>query len=332
MFLNDNLVETVYMLQLPGYEDKTDVLVTTVIVWSQAGSSCLLYLLVYVDDILVMGSDSACVSSLVTKMGIEFKISHTRPPSFLKCVYMVDCKTLVTLVSLARVDESTTVSYADPTQYRSLARVLQYLTITRPDLSFAVNRLCQHMHAPTTAHWLMFKHVLRYVKGTLNLGLRIYWAGDQQCIVARSSTETEYKALADVFVEQCIVARSSTETEYKALADVFVEQCIVARSSTETEYKALADVFVEQCIVARSSTETEYKALVDVFVEHVEIDYHFVRDKVVKKELQVHFISMKEQLTDIFAKALSGSRFVLLQDKLNVDGLLLLNFVLEGEC
>ncbi|XP_019161174.1 PREDICTED: uncharacterized protein LOC109157790 [Ipomoea nil] len=110
-----------------------------------------------------MGSDSACENGLVAKMGSEFKIRDMGRLSFflgietipvddglllsqqhymkdiLKRAGMVDCKALVTPVSLTRVDDGVVIPYADLTQYRSLAGALQYLTVTRPD-SFAVNR------------------------------------------------------------------------------------------------------------------------------------------------------------------------------------------------
>jgi hypothetical protein len=41
---------------------------------------------------------------------------------------------------------------------------LQYLTFTRPDICFAVNRVCQFMHAPTDSHWAPVKRILRYLK------------------------------------------------------------------------------------------------------------------------------------------------------------------------
>lgn len=231
-FLNEYLSEIVYMLQPPGYEDKSypthvctlprslyglkqapralftrlhDYLVsvgfcpskTDVSLFICSTDAVQLYLLVYVDDILVMGSDSARVDNLVARMGREFKVRDISRPSFflgiatvqhgdglllsqrrcmndiLKRAGMVDCKPLATPVSLVHPSKDSVVPYADPTQYRSLAGALQYLTVTRPDLAFAVNRLCQHMHAPTTVHWGMLKRVLLYVKGTINYGLGI---------------------------------------------------------------------------------------------------------------------------------------------------------------
>lgn len=57
---------------------------------------------------------------------------------------------------------------SDPTSYRRITGALQYLTLTRPDLLFAVNLACQHMHQPTEANFVALKHFLRYIKGTLS--------------------------------------------------------------------------------------------------------------------------------------------------------------------
>ena len=50
---------------------------------------------------------------------------------------------------------------------------MQYLTLTKPDISFAVNKVCHFLHAPTTVHWGAVKHILRYIHGTSKLGLHI---------------------------------------------------------------------------------------------------------------------------------------------------------------
>ncbi|XP_019193723.1 PREDICTED: uncharacterized protein LOC109187824 [Ipomoea nil] len=89
--------------------------------------------------------------------------------------------------------------YDDPTQYMSLVGALQYLTITQSDLSFAVNQLCQHMHAPTVSHWEQLKRVLRYVKGTTSFSLRI-----------RKSESTELHAFSDSDWVDCPEDRKST--------------------------------------------------------------------------------------------------------------------------
>ena len=61
--------------------------------------------------------------------------------------------------------------FDDPSLYRSLVGALQYLTITRPDISHAVSVVSQFMHKPSTSYFQAIKRILRYVKGTLRFGL-----------------------------------------------------------------------------------------------------------------------------------------------------------------
>lgn len=60
---------------------------------------------------------------------------------------------------------------SDPRTYRSIAKALQYLTFTRPDISFSVNQVCQFMRLPLATHFAAVKRILRYRKGTMTLGL-----------------------------------------------------------------------------------------------------------------------------------------------------------------
>ncbi|GJV57607.1 ribonuclease H-like domain-containing protein [Tanacetum coccineum] len=63
---------------------------------------------------------------------------------------------------------------SDPTLYRSLTGDLQYLTFTRPDISYVVQQVCLFMHDPREPHFFALKRILRYVRGTLTSGLQLY--------------------------------------------------------------------------------------------------------------------------------------------------------------
>jgi hypothetical protein len=108
---------------------------------------------------------------------------------------------------------------------------LQYLTLTRPDIAFSVNKVCQYLYAPTTMHLVAVKRILRYVRGTIDMGLQIVkspsmhvhgfsdtdwaaggfaiflgsnlvsWSDRKQPTVSRSSMEAEYKALVNATTE-----------------------------------------------------------------------------------------------------------------------------------
>jgi histone deacetylase 1/2 len=69
--------------------------------------------------------------------------------------------------------DGTLLSSEEATEYRSVVGGLQYLTLTRPDISYAVNRVCQYLHAPRDSHWTAVKRILRYVRHTVSFGLRL---------------------------------------------------------------------------------------------------------------------------------------------------------------
>lgn len=127
----------------------------------------------------------------------------------------------------------------DATEYRRVLGLLQYLAFTRPDISFFVNKLSQFMHAPTLFHWQAVKRVLRYLKGTIHHGLFLHrenslqlrsfsdsdWGGVRDG--GRSTTAYLLYLGSNIVswksVIQNTVSRSSTEAEYRALANAVAE-------------------------------------------------------------------------------------------------------------
>ncbi|KAL5559544.1 hypothetical protein UlMin_035755 [Ulmus minor] len=162
------------------------------------GQSTILIVLVYVDDIIVTRSSESQVSQLITHLnnsfalrdlgqlsyflGIEvtystgsMHLSQTKYISdLLKRTDMTDCKPAKTPEAVGKImTQFDGEPYEDVTQYRSIVGALQYVTLTRPDLSFAVNKACQFMQQPTTSHFLAVKRILRYLKGTIHEGVQL---------------------------------------------------------------------------------------------------------------------------------------------------------------
>ncbi|KAL5549710.1 hypothetical protein UlMin_004941 [Ulmus minor] len=127
----------------------------------------------------------------------------------------------------------------NPHEYRSVVGALQYITITRPEICFSVNKACQFMQNPLDTHWKAVKRILRYLKGTLDDGILLVksemltltgfsdadWGND---LVDRRSTTGHCVYLGDNLVswnskKQHSVSRSSTESEYRSLASVAAE-------------------------------------------------------------------------------------------------------------
>lgn len=105
----------------------------------------------------------------------------------LEAAGMLDCAPMPTPLPLQldRVPHQDEL-FTNPKYFRSLAGKLQYLTLTRPDIQFAVNLVCQKMHEPTLSDFHLMKRILRYLKGTLQMGLTL-----------ESNTYTQVRAYCD---------------------------------------------------------------------------------------------------------------------------------------
>jgi hypothetical protein len=91
----------------------------------------------------------------------------------LKRFEMMDCKSIPTpMVMNLKLLSDTSSETVDVTMYRNMIGSLMYLTNTRPDICFAVNTLSQYMVEPRRVHLIAKNHVLRYLKGTIDFGLR----------------------------------------------------------------------------------------------------------------------------------------------------------------
>ena len=152
-------------------------------------------MLIYVDDILIRGDDHSQVDQLISNLNKSFALKTLGSVSyFLHFEAHRDCsglcltqtKYIQDFLIKTKMDQAKPAStpmcskqlalsnskkFDDPTIYRSTIGALQYLTMARPDISFAVNKLSQFLQEPTVQHWSVCKHVLRYLKGTSQLGL-----------------------------------------------------------------------------------------------------------------------------------------------------------------
>ena len=156
----------------------------------------LLLLLVYVDDILIIGECSDDVQHLIQDLHHQFALKTLGSISYflgfevhrtssglhlsqakyasdlLLKTNMINAKSCPTPMCLGnKFSFHDSEAFPHPSLYRSTIGALQYLTLTRPDLDFSVNKLSQFLKEPTVAHWNACERILRYIKGTLSFGL-----------------------------------------------------------------------------------------------------------------------------------------------------------------
>jgi len=192
-----------FLLSLGFTEARSD---TSLFVYRRGTET--IYLLLYVDDIVLTASSQQLLRRVINALMKEFAMKDLGPlHHFLAMAVqrqgdtlflsqhqyaldilarhgMSDCKpcsTPVDTCAKASADDGPPV--ADPTAYRSLVGALQYLTFTRPDIAYAVQQVCLHMHDPREVHFVAAKRILRYLQGTLDHGLIIPRTSPTQLVV-----------------------------------------------------------------------------------------------------------------------------------------------------
>lgn len=200
--------------------------------------------------------------------------------------------------------------------YRELVGALTYLAVTtRPDICFAVSYLGQFNHCYQKAHWSAAKRVLRYLKGTKNLGLVFddrqgtligYVDADWgNCPDDRKSYTGYTFTLGGGPIswdarKQRTVALSSTEAEYMAMTEAVKEAIYLQEFLGELGMKKSTKVFGDNNGALKLAKNPVFHAR----TKHIDIRHHFIRDALKQNELKLEHISTKEMVADIFTKGL----------------------------
>ncbi|XP_071719521.1 uncharacterized mitochondrial protein AtMg00810-like [Rutidosis leptorrhynchoides] len=141
-----------------------------------------------------MGNLSYFLGIEVTRNGNDMILSQRKYiHELLGCADLSNAKPVSSpMTTNANLALGDSVTFDNPVQYRQIVGALQYVTLSRPDITFAVNKVCQYMHYPTINHWLAVKRILRYLQGTTNYGLRfIHDSGT----VLHDYTDSTYNSL-----------------------------------------------------------------------------------------------------------------------------------------
>ncbi len=220
-----------------------------------------------------------------------------------------------------------------PIPFQSIIGSLQNIAITtRPDISSAVSIVSRFIQNPGMQHWKALKRILRYLKGTSNLGLTLGgkygmaligyadadWAGD---IDTRNSTSG-----------YCFKLQGATITWQSKL------QRTTALSSCEAEYMALSSATQESIWLRRLLKEMgnpqsdptplyeDNQGAIELVknnrnhgrTKHIDVRHHFIRSHVENDEIKIYYIPTEDQIADIFTKALPVDTFLKHRDALGL--------------
>lgn len=313
----------------------------------------------YVDDIIVASPSPARIAQIQSQLEQLFKLKvlgklryflgleiaraadgislsqRKYTLSLLQDTGFMDCKP-ASLPMDPNLKLSSTIGepLPDITQYRRLIGRLLYLTISRPDICFTVNKLSQFMAAPTTAHLDALHHLLRYLKGTPGTGL--FFATD---------SPLHLSAYADSDWANCPDTRKSTSGYCVFLGNSLIswkskKQQVVSRSSAEAEYRSLASVASEiqwltsllkdfELNISSSKVFSDSQSAIHlasnpIFHErskHIEIDCHFIREKVLSNIIKLIHVPSAHQLADILTKPVTAAVFQQLISKLGLHNI-----------
>lgn len=192
---------------------KTD---PSLFIYSDHGT--IMYMLVYVDDIILTRNNNRAIDHIVYSLSKSFAVQDMGPLSYFLGIEVVHKASDIILSQrkyinelLARENLSHSKSvpspcttsanlslgdnalFDDPVKYRQMVGALQYVTLSRPDITFAVNKVCQFMHSPTTNHWSAFKRILCYLHGTTSHSLLISRSSSS---VLHAYTDVAFNALS----------------------------------------------------------------------------------------------------------------------------------------
>ena len=320
------------------------------------------YIGVYVDDLILAGKDKAKMKRVKEELSSEFDIKDLGKLSYFlrmsivqnqeeKKIWMGQPTYTEKLISRMGMSNCKPVSTpADPSNhlmkatedeeavdqplYQSLIGSLMYLaTCTRPDIAYSVGVLARFSSKPNQSHWTAAKRVLRYLKGTSNLGIVFRgdnsdvplafsdadWAGD---IGDRKSTSGYMFCIAGGPVswrskKQSTVALSTAEAEYVALSSAAQECVWMRRLNSELGNSRGEPTTVmednQSCIVMAKNPQHHGRS------KHIDIKYHFVRELVENETIKLKYCPTKEKIADILTKGLNREQFCYLRKKAGIE-------------
>uniref|UniRef100_A0A2N9I7W0 Reverse transcriptase Ty1/copia-type domain-containing protein n=1 Tax=Fagus sylvatica TaxID=28930 RepID=A0A2N9I7W0_FAGSY len=306
--------------------------------FTRSHGSSFIALLVYVDDILIASNDMESVTKLKKSLDAEFKLKDlgnlkyflglevarsSKGMSLCQRKYalellsdsgMLGSKPMQTpMEQNLKLSETDGTLLDDPSVYRRLVGRLLYLTVTRPDLSYSVQKLSQYMAKPTTSHLTAAHRVLRYIKGSPGLGL---FFSSSSNLNLKSFSDSDWAGCPDT---RRSITGSSAEAEYRAMAAVVCELMwlIPLLKDFQVTHSQEALLFCDSQAAIHIAANPVYHER----TKHIELDCHLIREKIQEGLVRTLHVVSQNQLADLMTKPLGSHQFHSLVTKMGVNNI-----------
>ena len=340
--------------------------------FTKCSGSDLVLILVYVDDLLITGSSSQLIQATKLMLNTHFKIKDLGEMRYFLGLEIARSKDGIMVsqrkfaldlisdfglagtkpvgtplevnqrftsqdfdMSYEAQDTHEDIVLDDPTGYQKLVGKLLYLTMTRPDISYAVQNLSQFMHKPKKSHIEGALRVIRYLKNAPGLGimltskvckqLSVYCDADwATCPMTRRSVSGFVVKIGDSLIswkskKQNTVSRSSAEAEYRSMANAVSE--VVWLIGMYKELKIELELPIRLFFDSKAALQIVANPIYHERTKHIEIDCHFIREKIQEGLIQTEHVPSRMQLADILIKSLGRTQHDFLLSKLGVYNL-----------
>jgi hypothetical protein len=315
-------------------------------------------LIIYVDDMIITGDDVEEISRLEKDLSTEFEMKNLGGLKYfldievagskqgiflsqrkyvldlLSEIGMLDCKPADTpMVQNHHLGEYPNQKPTNKERYQRLVGKLIYLSHTRPDIAYAVSVVSQFMHCPSEDHMDAVMRIIRYLKTAPGKGLMFSknnhlnidgytdadWAGSA---TDRRSTSGYFTFVGGNLVtwrskKQKVVALSSAEAEFRGMAKGLCELLWLKKLLTEIGFPptSMMNLFCDnKAAIAIAQNPVQHDR-----TKHVEVDRHFIKQKLEANVVQFPFVKSGDQLADILTKAVAGRDFHNSLNKLGIE-------------
>lgn len=316
-----------------------------------------LILTIYVDDGFVVGTDKASMELVIEHLQREFEIRVMDVNCFLGfeidqrddgSIFMHQTAYANRILQKFQMENCVPVCVpSDPNQvlckfddsgmsdypYRHLVGSLMYLAIaTRPDISYAIGNVSRYMENPTVAHERALKRILKYIAGTKNHGILFKHNGNHQLhgfsdadyagdVDSRKSTSGYVFLFNDSTISwrsslQKCVSISTTESEYVSASEAVKEMVWLKRLYEELAPNQQTETcfYMDNMSAIRLVKNPEFHRR----TKHIDVRYHFIREKFNDGLFKLEHVSTDEMIADIFTKALPKIRFEYLRTMMGI--------------